>query len=300
MMEHVAYGGWPNCVRLANGLMELVVTTDVGPRVIRCGFVGGRNLFGEFAPDMGRTSGERWLPFGGHRLWHSPENVPRTYHPDFDRVEAAMDGGTLRLRQPVEQSTGIEKQIDITLDAREARVTVLHRLVNRGLWDIELAPWALTIMARGGRAIVPQEPHAPWPDALLPVRPLVLWGYTDMTDPRWTWGRRFIQLRQDPGTAAPQKIGLRNSAGWGAYVLGGDVFIKRAPFDPAARYPDFGSNWELFTNGDMLELETLGPLGILPANGGTVEHREEWSLIRAEVGMDDASIESKVAAMAGA
>jgi hypothetical protein len=41
MIENVSYGGWPNCLRIANDEVELIVTTDVGPRVIRYGFIGG-------------------------------------------------------------------------------------------------------------------------------------------------------------------------------------------------------------------------------------------------------------------
>jgi len=43
-VEKVAYKGWPNSYRVANGEVELVVTGDVGPRIIRFGFVGGQNL----------------------------------------------------------------------------------------------------------------------------------------------------------------------------------------------------------------------------------------------------------------
>ncbi|MCX5770994.1 MAG: hypothetical protein NTZ09_12080 [Candidatus Hydrogenedentes bacterium] len=43
-MEKVPYGGWPNCVRVTNGTVELIATTDVGPRIIRVGFVGGQNV----------------------------------------------------------------------------------------------------------------------------------------------------------------------------------------------------------------------------------------------------------------
>jgi hypothetical protein len=38
---------------MTNGEIELVVTGDIGPRIIRYGFVGGRNLFHEFAGQMG-------------------------------------------------------------------------------------------------------------------------------------------------------------------------------------------------------------------------------------------------------
>ncbi|MCA9413161.1 MAG: hypothetical protein KC944_18250, partial [Candidatus Omnitrophica bacterium] len=59
-MENVEYGGWANCVRLSNGTMELIATTDVGPRIIRCGFVGGENLFLESTDQLGKTGGEDW------------------------------------------------------------------------------------------------------------------------------------------------------------------------------------------------------------------------------------------------
>ena len=46
-MEMVSYGGWKNNVRLANKKIEMIVTLDVGPRVIRFGRPGGKNLFKE-------------------------------------------------------------------------------------------------------------------------------------------------------------------------------------------------------------------------------------------------------------
>ena len=42
-MEKIAYRGWPNCYRLANGIVDLIVTGDVGPRIIRFGFAGDVN-----------------------------------------------------------------------------------------------------------------------------------------------------------------------------------------------------------------------------------------------------------------
>ena len=43
-VEKIEYKGWHNCYRVSNGEVELVVTGDVGPRIIRFGFVGGQNL----------------------------------------------------------------------------------------------------------------------------------------------------------------------------------------------------------------------------------------------------------------
>jgi hypothetical protein len=44
-----------------------------------------------------------------------------------------------------------------------------------------------------------------------------------------------------------------------------------------ARYPDGGCNFELFTNPEFLELETLGPLVELKP-GEMAEHVERWWL----------------------
>jgi len=293
-MEKTSYGGWPNCVKLTNGKIELIATTDVGPRIIRFGFVGGQNLFKEYEAMLGKTGGDEWLLYGGHRLWHSPEEKPRTYWPDNDPVESEWDGKTLKLVPPPETANGIQKEIEVTLDPQANKVRVLHRITNLNVWTIELAPWSLTVMAQGGRAIFPQEPFIAHTDYLLPARPIVLWHYTNMADPRWTWGEKYIQLKQDPAKAVPQKVGILNKQGWGAYALKGDLFIKQFDVNPDAAYPDYGSNTETFTNEDMLEAETLGPLTTLAANGGNVEHVEVWSLHKVDVGEDEAAIDAKV------
>jgi hypothetical protein len=66
-LEKTPYGGWNNCLRLSDGSLELVVTIDVGPRIIRLGVPGGQNLFKEFDDQMGKTSGTEWM-----KLWWSP------------------------------------------------------------------------------------------------------------------------------------------------------------------------------------------------------------------------------------
>jgi hypothetical protein len=112
---------------------------------------------------------------------------------------------------------------------------------------------------------------------LLPNTSLTLWSYTDLSDPRWTLGREFILLEQQTGDVLPQKIGAWVPAGWLAYVLDGVAFVKRFDVTVDGRYPDMGSNAELFTNRHFLEVESLGQLVTLPP-AATVTHREVWSL----------------------
>jgi hypothetical protein len=278
-MERIARYGWDNCYRLTNGTVELVVTGDVGPRIIAFGFCGGQNEFKVFDEHAGRTGGTDWRAYGGHRLWHAPEDAERTYVPDNDPVEVVAIPGGLRAVQPVEPRTGIRKEIEVTLGPAGAAAVVTHRLTNAGQRPVTLAPWALSVMAPGGVAVLPLPPHGPHPENLRPVGAVVTWAYTDFRDPRWTWGSRAVLLRQDPNRAAPQKAGLRGGPGWLAYARGGRLFVKTAEIQAGAEYADFGCARETFTNAAVLELETLGPQVRL-APGAGVTHRERWWLLR--------------------
>ncbi|MCJ7715261.1 MAG: DUF4380 domain-containing protein [Anaerolineales bacterium] len=274
--EKVSYGGWDNCLKLETDNIELIITLDVGPRIIRFGIPGGQNLFKEFEDQMGVTSGDEWMSFGGHRLWHAPEVYPRTYAPDFNPVEYVWQNDVLNLTQRTEPETGIQKEIELGFD--DYSVLLKHRLINRNAWAIDVAPWCLSVMASGGRAIIPQEEFKPHPEVLTPARPLVLWHFTRMNDPRFTWGDRLIQLREDNQINSKQKIGMLNTQGWVAYELGRDLFIKSIPYINGETYADMGCNCEFFTMPGFLELETLGPLTKIYPNG-SIEHLERWWLL---------------------
>lgn len=286
-MRKINYGGWANCIELSNGQIDLVATTDIGPRIIRFGFAHGKNIFKEYADQIGKTGGDKWVGYGGHRFWHAPEVMPRTYAPDNSPIEHRWDGTTLKLIQPVEASTGLQKEIEITLDGKENHVKVLHRLTNKNPWPIEAAPWALSVMDGPGRAIFPQEEPV---KQFLPVGLVALWGYTNMADRRFVWGKKFIQLRCDPEAKNPQKFGIRNTPGWAAYDTGEELFIKRFGFDAKAGYPDFGCNNECYTNGDMLEVESVGALGKLEPETA-VEHVEQWFLFKKKIGQEEEALE---------
>ncbi len=276
-IEKVAYRGWDNCYRVANKRIELIATTDVGPRIIRFGFIGEENEFHEFDDQVGKSGGEAWRPYGGHRLWHAPEAAPRSYLPDNLPIEVKVKENKIHLIQPVEALSGIQKEMEISIDEAGAIVTILHRLCNHGLWPVELAPWCQTDMAQNGVGIIPLPPRGPHPENLLPVNTLSLWAYTDLSDPLLVTGTQFILLGQDPARSSPQKIGAYTLDGWTAYARAGHLFVKRYTFQPDVRYPDMNANVQIYTDSDILELETLAPLITLEP-GEHVEHVEVWYL----------------------
>lgn len=277
LIEKISYGGWPNCYRLTDGTLELIVTSDIGPRVIRCGFVGGQNFFREFADQLGHSGEPDWQIRGGHRLWIGPEDIRYTYGLDNSPVEITLGEGRLTATQPVEPETGLQKEMELALVDGGVRVT--HRVTNRNRLAVEFAVWGPSVMAQGGVGITGFPPRGTHPEMLAPTNPLVMWAYTDFSDPRWIFMKKYLALRQDPQAAAPQKIGLYNPHTFGAYLLNGELFLKQYKADPTRVYPEFHCSFQTFTNRDFLELETFGPLGKVQPDE-TVSMVEHWTIHR--------------------
>jgi hypothetical protein len=253
------------------------VTTTVGPRVIG-GFLGkSDNLFVVLPPQPMDSIATGFSLYGGHRLWHAPEASPRTYAPDNAPVEVTpLADGAVAFSSGIEAITGIEKTIVIKPLGRE-RFEVTHRLVNRNLWPVELAPWALSQMATGGTVVIPQGRN-PDGNPFAADRSLHLWPYSNLADERLTLGRDYLFLRQDVKTKAPCKIGYAVSDCWAAYVNRGVAFVKYFDYDPDVTYPDRGCNVESYTCHLFIELETLGPLELLDPDQEAI-HVEVWQAI---------------------
>lgn len=280
MIDIIPFNGWKNNIRLSNGTTELIATLDVGPRILSYSMKGRGSPLNVYSDQMGGAGEDVWRNRGGHRLWIAPEDRERTYFPDNAPVAWERLGALcVRLTPPPETPCGIQKQIEIELAPTGTQVTLTHRIICLESADAQpmtLAPWALTVMKAGGVAIMPQPPRGEHPRDLLPNRTWVLWPYSDLGDPRWSFGPEFVMLRHD-SARGPTKLGMALETGVCGYLHDGVLFIKRFPFDPGAVYPDKGCNFEAFTNTRMVEIESLGPLVTLQP-GQMTEHIERWEL----------------------
>jgi hypothetical protein len=260
---------------LSNAHLSLDFLTQAGPRIVRLSVSGSNeNLLAEL-PDMALpTSFGDFHILGGHRLWHAPEDMPRTYIPDDAglTVEDLLDG--VRLNQPTEIATGIRKTMEIHLNADRPALTIVHTLQNDGLWAVDLAAWAITQLKMGGMVVLPQFTGPADKHNLLSNRNIVLWPYTHLDDPRLQLFDDYILLYAR-SKLPPCKAGCFNPKGWIGYLIGNLFFVKRAAFTPNATYPDRGCNIESYVADTFIESETLGPLTHLEPGGSTI-HVENW------------------------
>lgn len=281
-----SYKDYGRVVCLSNGVIEAYVTVDLGPRIIRFGYAGSQNFMRddrsafEIKQDKEYTDffgeGKKWENLGGHRVWISPESYPDTYLPSDNPVEYEFtDVGAIFRGSPC-ISAGIQLTLEIKLDDDDANMQVLMRVKNISSAEKRFAIWGLTVSAQGGTLVIPMNTND---TGLLPNRIIAVWPYTDMSDNRIYWGKKYITVRQD-NFVQPIKLGCDLNCGSTYYCLNGEIFRKHYDTGhPNAEYPDGGCSFETYTNNEFIEIESLGILNTVKP-GETVENTESWSLYK--------------------
>lgn len=273
--------GWKNCIKLQNGIVELIITLDIGPRIISYGFVGERNEFCVWEEQAGLTGGPEWRCYGGSRLWHGPEIGDRCYEPDNEPVEYEEIENGVILKQSTEPKVKMTKCTKIILAPGSTKVDLFYSITNDGAWSAELCIWALTLMKAGGTAIIPTPKQAVGlkPNGVLPIGAVAFWPYSSLTDSRFTIGDKYFKITHDANITQSFKVGLPLLDGWMGYLNDGHLFVKYYKHRQGETYPDFGSSFEGYCCERFVEVETLSPMKTLQP-GETIHHKETWELFK--------------------
>ncbi len=280
----ISYKSYGKCLKMENGICELIITVDVGPRIISFSLADKENMFfndetdaiNKEGPEFDEMfyKGAKWHIYGGHRLWVSPESLPETYYPDNTPVPYEINGNKVILNCEEEIHNKRQYTITVTMSEDSADVTVLHEIKNNSGKLQKFAPWSLNVTDKGGCVIVPQTKRE---TGLLANRVISVWDYSDMSDKRVMFGKDFITLHQETDCNGAFKIGTNNENGCAYIVNKGQAFKIAFNFIDGAEYPDFGCSFETYTNEHMLEVETISPLqDVMP--GESSIHEERWSL----------------------
>ena len=231
-----------------------------------------------------------------HALWWNgikPVFVdidPKTGNIDPDKIEAAITPKTTAIMpvhvygKPCEteriQEIADRYGLKVIYDAAHAFGVRVNgeSILNAGDTPCEHAPWGITQVRAGGVAVAPQNTRDCSP---LGNRLVAYWPYDDMTDYRFYPGKRYFTLRQDTACSGAFKFGISSDYCWGGYYIDGQFFKKSFSFNGNPYdYPDYGCNFESYTDYKMLELEALGPVVTIQP-GQCAELAEKWEIMPA-------------------
>jgi hypothetical protein len=283
-IDHDKFG---HCVMMTNGIIDVVVTVDFGPRIIHFGFSGDENIFycdpertyhiPEADPENAEDPGQTFYYYGGHRLWLSYGRLPKEIFPDNDPVVYTILPDGVRFLQPKQKITGIQAGFEIIMGSDAADIMVVHTAKNTSKETQPCGLWPVTMLAGDGVAVLPQNTDTGNP--YRPNRTFVLWPGTDCHDERIFFGNRFLTVQKTEAPHGPLKIGINNVIGWAAFVGSRFTFMKRFIYSPQGVYPDFGSSCEICVENDFTELQSLSPMYRIEP-GQEIRHVENLSVYR--------------------
>ncbi len=250
------YKNFGRCVCLDNGIIKLMATIEVGPRIIYFGIRGKDNiLFEDLDRDfyeMNRGYGI-WYAYGGHRLWTAPEVMPETYLPDNNPVSYTFKNNTLILTP---DETLSKKQFRLICEMTEGNVVhITNSITNCSDTPQRFAPWSVTGFASGGTEFIPLCTEK---TGFLPNRTMALWSYSSLRDERFALADNYATLQHDEHCNTPFKVGFNVNDGYVVYAANGQVLRKSFAAYEKTDYPDFCCNFETYTNQHFLEVELLG------------------------------------------
>lgn len=302
-VRELDYNSFGRCILISNGILDLVVTIDFGPRIIFFGFTSGKNVFYEdeakkysITPE-GKNAVNPFYRYGGHRLWLSTERDARTILPDNDPVIYSVLSDSVRLFPPKPKNSDFQTGLEIIMGEGAADAMVIHTAKNTSR---EAKPCGLcpaTMLAGNGMLILPQNTDDSMP--FRPNRSLALWPGTDIRDERLLLGNRYLVLRQETGCVRPLKLGANNIYGWAAFVGEEYTFMKRYVHAPQAVYPDFGSSCVISLSPDFCEVQSVSPVYRVEPGMG-IKHVENLSVFHNSGKPDpaqDGSIEAYIGSL---
>ncbi len=278
----IQYKNFGKCVELSNGIVKIIVTVDIGPRIINYSFTDGENILFEdidrklsaTGPEWEVYGGGTWNIYGGHRLWLSPESRPRNHCPDNEPIDYEILKNGLRVKTKPQRWTQISFEMEIILSKDSSQAEITHKVTNHSPWEVNFSLWPITTLSPGGYAVIPQPTSS---KGLQNNRVLSLWHYSDMSDPRVCWGNKYITLKHDAEIKRQFKFGINSEHGYAMFFNHGDMFIKKFPPIRELCYPDGGVNFEGYAHRLFLELESLSDIKKLNC-GESACHTEIWSL----------------------
>jgi hypothetical protein len=254
-IERITYRHWSTAYRCTSGDAELVIVTEIGPRILSFRSKNGHNLL--YEDDTGFQVGD-WHLYGGHRFTVAPESA-LSYVPDNAPCTVESKPDHLRIMAN-KSANGTERTL--VIEPAEDGFDLVHILMNHGPHSWNGAIWAITCIP-SGTSIAPR-----------PQSRVRFWPGTRKLD--WTFSPRHIT---SVANGKRGKLGWHSESSWLASIQAHGTLVIHDPNPPtASQCIDNGCNLEIFTCSHYSELETLsGEITLHP--GDETSHQQRWRLL---------------------
>lgn len=282
-ITEINYKEYGKCLRVTNDIIEVIVSIQYGPRIIKYGYVNDINHFAEGIEDKVVTENGDYYIIGGHKFLYLSENENNVYVPDNKKVQYESIENGIRFIQETEERTYLQKIIEIVFEG-DAKLKVLHKIVSTNPFDVNVSMSAITTMNNNGIELIPLEKS----QGNAPDKSFVFWPYSNLKDPRVYFGDKYIAMKVNENVYENFRIGFNMKLTRALYYSRNQLFVKEVQeeksLEKCSSYPNMGSKYESFISKNYIEMQTNSPKHLLKSNG-CIEHLEIWNLYK-EVSLD--------------
>jgi len=190
-------------------------------------------------------------------MWPPPvaiDNAPYT--------TGGISGTHVVLTGPTETTLGVNMKKDVSADATSGWIKLAYTI--NATKSLKAGPWEISRVPRGGIVFFP------YTGTVTNQVPLTI---TQSGGILW-----FNDAAMTATSPNGDKL-FADGMGWTAYVLNGNLFLKRFADQPASAFPTGEGEVDVYPGNGFLEFEVEGPYTQLAASG-TLPWSVEWKVVK--------------------
>jgi hypothetical protein len=207
----------------------------------------------------------------GSVFWTSPRSAwtPQTWPPpvmiDSAMYTTAITGTHVVATGPADTSIGVSMAKDYSADATSGWIKIVYTI--NATKAQKAAPWEVSRVPRGGIVFFPLG-------SSITAGPLTITQQS--TTPKTVW---FDDAAKTATSPNGDKLYADGAGSWEAYVLNGNMFLKRFADVPANAQPTGEGEIDVYPGAGFLEFEEQGPYTMIAA-AGSLTFSVEWKAVK--------------------
>jgi hypothetical protein len=191
----------------------------------------------------------------------TPETWPPPAAIDNAAYTASIMGTHVVATGPTDPGLGVSMAKDYSVDPATGYINIAYTV--KASKAIKASPWEVSRVPRGGIVFFPVG-------SSLTAGPLTV---------KQTSGIAWFDDAPKTATSPDGAKCFADGAGWTAYVLNGNLFLKKFMDQPASAQPKDEGEIDVYPGAGFLEFEVQGPYTSIPANG-SLPWSIQWKVVK--------------------
>lgn len=277
------------CVSINNGTVKVIVSVDVGPKIIFWGYTNGENMLYipydilEYdEPISQKIPPDIFFKRYGHEIMLAYEKSKPVFLSSGTTIYSILqEGVAFSCSSP---KLGLSANLEIIIQDNSNSIMIVHSIENTNEKTQNFSICSSTFVTQDGTLLVPQNIEDL---GNAPNRVLSLWKKSNINDSRLCVANEYLKFNNiSTDKLSVLKLGINNRRAWSTYTKDGNTFLMHYLHNKKAKYLNFDSSFIIDSKKELLSLKILSPIYNVQKNE-VAKMAEYWSLFPTKVSFND-------------